>query len=72
MGVRSTCIAQCPACVPPGRMPVSVRHRKGSDSACARFAADLSVSVLILKVFYHPTLEIAIGPFFIPTDSAFV
>jgi len=53
-------------------MPVSVRRRKGSDSACARFAADLPVSVLILKVFYHPTLEIAIGLFLILTHSAFV
>ena len=42
-------------------MPVSVGHRRGGDSACARVVPDLSIYLLVLKVFYHPTLKIAIG-----------
>jgi len=42
-------------------MAVSVRHWQDRDSACAGLAPDLSISLLILRIFYHPTLEIAIG-----------
>jgi hypothetical protein len=42
-------------------MPVPVRHWQDRDSACAGLAPGLFISLLILRIFYHPSLEIAIG-----------
>lgn len=53
-------------------MPVSVGHRRGGDSACARVVPDLSIYLLVLKVFYHPNPKIAIGPVLIPTQRLLV